>query len=261
MEKRKRIEQDRYERMALAGARQRTCSPSDGFSHSAEVALGAASVAAPLRRPYLQYERAIRAVTPEGAVVLDLGAGTGTHSFISTGSASVIVATDIALSPLRIARERGPVDAIAAVVADSENLPIRDGSVDVVTSAGILYCHDLPALAAEVMRVLVPGGHWVLVDSFDHNPMYRLNRFIGRLRGTRTQLAVTNIPNMKTLAYLRARFSKVEASYHGIFAFAAPLLTRLFGTKSAAKLVDAADSALPMLSRYAFKIVVTLQRY
>jgi ubiquinone/menaquinone biosynthesis C-methylase UbiE len=258
MEERKRIEQDRYEKMARAAQLQQSMSLHHGVEHDGP--LGAAAVDAPLRRPYLEYEGAVRDVTAIGARVLDLGAGTGTHSFAATGRAGFIAATDIAVTALRIARTRDAAGALAPVTADSEVLPFADGSFDVVTSAGILYCHDLPALTAEVLRVLAPGGHWVIVDSFDHNPVYRLNRLIGHLRGARTKLAVVNIPNASTVAYLRARFPQSRVSYHGIFAFAAPLLSRLAGPGRAGTIIDAADSVFPFLSRYAFKFVAVLQR-
>jgi SAM-dependent methyltransferase len=258
MEERKRIEQDRYEAMArAAGAR---LAVSDGGTRRSDEPLGAAAVDAPLRQPYLQFERAVREVTSEGAAVLDIGAGTGAHSFAAAGRAGFIAATDIAVGALCIARQRGAEGALSVVTADSEQLPFADGSFDVVTAAGILYCHDLSALTAEVSRVLVPGGYWVIVDSFDHNPIYRLNRILGRLRGTRTQLAVDNIPNAESLTYLRAHFAQTRVSYHGVFAFTAPLLRRLMGPARAARLIDAADSQLPFLSRYAFKIVVVLRR-
>ncbi len=260
MDERKRIEQARYEGMARAISGSVDAPSTQALLATAP--LGAMAVDEPLRRPYITFENAVRNVTRSGAAVLDIGAGTGTHSFAAADVAGSITATDISPGALHIARSRadGHLLSLSVVAADSESLPFRDGSVDVVTSAGVLYCHDLVALTAEVIRVLSPGGHWVIVDSFDHNPIYRFNRVLGRLRGKRTRLAVANIPTDRTIQYLRTQFSEVTVSYHGVFVFAVPLLKRMLGDARAAIIVDVADARMPFLAKFAFKIVVTAKR-
>jgi ubiquinone/menaquinone biosynthesis C-methylase UbiE len=250
MELRKRAEQQHYN----AKARTANGSTPDGdLEHS-----GCASIPLTLRAPYAAFEHAVRCVTGPGAAVLELGAGTGVHSLIAAGPDRVVVATDIALGALKLAQQRAARvgERLHLVCCDAENLPFRPGTFDVVTCAGALYCFQFEAVLAEVRRLLRRSGAWVMVDSLDHNPVYRLNRALRYLRGTRTGLAVTNIPSMRTLRRLRAEFGRVRVSYHGIFTFVAPLLSRAIGERRAAQLLDAGDRWVPWLGRYAFKIVV-----
>ncbi|HEU4682188.1 MAG TPA: class I SAM-dependent methyltransferase [Gemmatimonadales bacterium] len=250
MERHKRTEQRHYnEKARAAGGKM----PDEALQRS-----GCAAIPLTLRAPYAAFEHAVRCVTGPGAAVLELGAGTGVHSLIAAGPDRVVVATDIAVGALKLAQQRAAAvgERLHLVCGDAENLPFRPGSFDVVTSAGALYCFQFEAVLAEMRRLLRPSGAWVIVDSFNHNPIYQLNRAIGHLRGTRTRLAVTNIPNMRTLRRLRAEFGRVRVSYHGIFTFVAPLLSRAIGDRRAAALLDACDRHCGFLRRYAFKVVV-----
>lgn len=211
-----------------------------------------------LRAPYVEFEQQIRDTAPPGGVVLDVGAGTGVYSFVAAGEGRSLIAVDFSLSSLAQARARSRAcgEPLALLCADAERLPIASGSVDVVTTAGVLYCLDFPLFVREVQRVLRPGGSWVFVDSLDHNPIYRLNRLIGYLRGTRTRRVLTHIPRQRNVDYLRWEFGCVQVSYYGIFSFLGPALNRIIGVESAARWLDRLDRSARALRRFAFKIVV-----
>jgi ubiquinone/menaquinone biosynthesis C-methylase UbiE len=211
-----------------------------------------------LRAPYIEFERLVRGFGRPSAIVLDVGAGTGVHSFAAAGQGCSLIGADISLASLTHARARADALSVhlALLCADAEHLPIASASVDLVTTAGVLYCVDLAAFVREVQRVLKPGGSWIFVDSFDHNPVYRLNRFIGYLRGTRTRRALTNIPSEWTLEYLRQQFGEVRVSYHGIFSFLGPLMSQLVGVEAARRILDKLDHSARLFQRFAFKVVV-----
>lgn len=220
--------------------------------------LGAHGVDVVLRKPYEEYERSVLGNTTEGAVVVDLAAGTGVHSLIARTHASLIIATDISYQAIRVAKKLAADSNfdLNAICADGENLPLRKGSVDVVTCAGALYCFDHPTVVKETRRVLRTDGKLILVDSFDHNPIYRINRLVGWMLGSRTRLAYKNIPTRQTIRLIRNSFSSVTVSFHGLFTFAAPLLSPLLGRQRTARLLDAADSVFGFARLLAFKIVV-----
>lgn len=106
-----------------------------------------------------------------GDAVLDLGAGAGTDTFIAgslAGPNGRVWALDLTLPMLaRLRREataRG-VGNVVAVQADAEHLPLRDGSVDAVTSNGALnLVPDKRRTMAELFRVLRPEGRVQVAD-------------------------------------------------------------------------------------------------
>jgi ubiquinone/menaquinone biosynthesis C-methylase UbiE len=250
MERYKQTEQRHYNQKAQAAGGKM---PDQALQLS-----GCAAIPLALRAPYAAFEDAVRSAAGPGTAVLELGAGTGVHSLIAAGPDRVVVATDIAAGALKLAQQRAAAagERLHLVCGDAENLPFRPGTFDVVTCAGALYCFQFEAVLLEVRRLLRPSGAWVIVDSFNQNPIYQLNRAIGYLRGVRTRLAVTNIPSMRTLRSLRAEFGRVQVSYHGIFTFMVPLLSRAIGERRAAALLDACDRHFGFLRHYAFKIVV-----
>lgn len=102
----------------------------------------------------------------EPATILDVGAGTGFcshHLGQRYGSAQVYV-LDFALNMLKRAKENAGWwqrfrHRYEFIAGDAEQLPLADGSVDMlVSSLAIQWCNDLDRVFAEFRRVLAPGG-------------------------------------------------------------------------------------------------------
>lgn len=102
-------------------------------------------------------------VALEGAVVLDLGAGTGAASraAASAGARSVI-AVDVAAGMLVVDRDRRP----PAVLGDALQLPFPDGAFDTVVAAFALNHLDDPVAALGEASRVTRGGGWVLSSSY-----------------------------------------------------------------------------------------------
>lgn len=247
MEEHKRLEQQWYD---AAAARDLGVQPVD--------TVGATTAPPEFRAPYVDFERRVLAAAKPGATVLDVGAGTGIFSLTARGAGRTLIAADISQMALRIARERARVagEVLLLVCADAERLPFRDHSMDVVTTAGVLYCLDMNAVTKELRRVLRPDGAWVIVDSLNESPIYRLNRWIRLQRHTRTALAAQNVPTTKSLLTLRGAFAEVSLTCHGVLTFLVPLLRPLMGAERAGRFVSAADRRLGWLRHWAFKVVV-----
>jgi len=181
---------------------------------------------------------------------------------MAAGSGATILALDISPESLAVARRRSEAAGVPLLLAvsDGETLPLRNKAAGVLSSAGSLYVFDLTRLTNEVARVLSPGGTWVIVDSFRHNPLYAANRMVGYLRGRRTRLAVTNIPGRQTIRLLSAAFEAVSVTYYGMFSFLGPLLSRVLGESRAAAVLDALDRRIQWAGLLAFKVVIVARR-
>ena len=102
--------------------------------------------------------------------LLDLAGGTGDISFgwLARGGGPAIL-SDINAAMLAVGRDRATQRGFAAglsfLAADAERLPLPDRCVDTVSMAfGLRNCTDKPAVLAEALRVLKPGGRFLCLE-------------------------------------------------------------------------------------------------
>jgi len=138
-------------------------------------ALFAGTADAMRRRAYVPVARYLARRKLKAPVILDAGAGTGRFlSFVKAVQPQArAIALDLSAPYLARAEKRAAKmgQEIETVAAPTENMPLADESVDVVTS--IYLFHELPpkireAAAAEIARVLKPGGIFVFADSIQY---------------------------------------------------------------------------------------------
>jgi ubiquinone/menaquinone biosynthesis C-methylase UbiE len=116
-----------------------------------------------------------------GLTIVDLACGSG--AFLDNlGQAfprARLIGVDLSQPYLEEARRRSGVGAVA--LANAERLPFADASVDAVSC--IYLFHELPprvrpVVAAEIARVLKPGGHLAFADSIQPVDEPRLERML-----------------------------------------------------------------------------------
>jgi SAM-dependent methyltransferase len=112
----------------------------------------------------IELEAMTRLLGPGPGRCLDLGCGTGVSIEPLTDAGWSVVGLDVSSDQLRVARERTGHLAVSLIQGDAAALPFADASFDAVVS---LLTHtdfdDFARVAAEVARVLVPGGRLVYV--------------------------------------------------------------------------------------------------
>ena len=112
-----------------------------------------------------------------GARVLDVACGTGNTAIPLARRGAVVTGVDIAANLLVQARERAEAEGlkVAFEEGDAEQLPYAEGTFDaVVTMFGAMFAPRPEMVAAEMARVLKPGG---LVAMANWNP----TSFTGRM--------------------------------------------------------------------------------
>ena len=251
----KEKEKQRHDDRAAKTLSERTCKSFEK--------LGAAGVPKEIRTPYLVYEAQIKNFSRKGSQILDLCCGNGIFSLVAGPSAASITVTDIAPHNVELALLRGKHYGISlsGKVGDAESLQFEGNSFDIVTCAGSLSYLDHSKVFPEINRILKDEGVFICVDSLNHNPLYRFNRWIHYLIGNRTKSTLLRMPTMQVFDDFEREIGPVVyRSFHGIFSFLIPLLKPFFDPSETRGFLDYLDFLFPALSSQAFKFVVVVQK-
>lgn len=113
------------------------------------------------------------------------------------GSAASVLGLDYSRTAVDAAQSRADALGLPCryVEAELPPLPVADGDVDLVyTGKGaLIWLPDLDAWAAEVARVLVPGGHLLVHEAHPAVPLWAWDADDVRVRPDRSYFARTHV--------------------------------------------------------------------
>ena len=115
--------------------------------------------------------------------VLDVAAGNGNATLAAARRGCIVTSTDYVGSLLERGAERARAERleIAFQVADVEALPFADASFDAVVSTfGVMFAPDHARSAAEMARVVRPGGRIGLANWTPDSLIGRMFKVLGR---------------------------------------------------------------------------------
>jgi SAM-dependent methyltransferase len=113
-----------------------------------------------------------------GRRVLNVGCGEGLDAVILAALGAKVIGLDISDAAVAVTKARayanGVTDRLTALVADATALPVSSGSIDVILAAAVMHHVDIRRAAAELARVLRPGGVAVFVEPLAGPPLVQL---------------------------------------------------------------------------------------
>mgnify|MGYP002401171570 CR=1 FL=1 len=239
--------------------RQRYDRAAEVESTSSELLRGVEGSPRQFHPPYFRYWEHIDSCVGPDDVVLELGAGSGRHTERLAKTSGEVIALDVSEKSLKLGVERAGRN-VSPVCADMEDLPFVDNCFDIVASAGSLSYGDPSEVDAEVYRVLKDGGTLLVVDSLNHNPIYRLNRWVQYRRGQRSLSTIQRIPDIQRIESLSRQFDSVRVEFFGSWLFMFPLASRVVGPGRALEIFADLDGK-KMGERLAFKFVLVAKGF
>jgi ubiquinone/menaquinone biosynthesis C-methylase UbiE len=206
------------------------------------------------KAPFLKYYDEISRKIEPSMNVLELGAGTGRHTSVIYSDAFNLTALDISRKSLALLKARLP--GVEALVASMEEIPLPAKSIDMIISSGSLSYGDPDLVNKEIFRLLKPGGHLIVLDSLNGNPIYRLNRWLHYARGKRTKSTISRIPDKARIRSLSLDFNNSEIFYFGSYLPIMELLQVFLGPDRANQINLKLEKRYPS-KKNAFKFVLT----
>lgn len=214
-----------------------------------------------LMTPYECYVKKICELINENSNVLEVAAGTGDWTLPLLNTNCSLTCADLSSKSLELLEERfaDHDNSLSTSLQDMQRLSFEDNSFDFICCAGGLSYGDNDIVLKEFHRVVKPGGYIICVDSLDHNPIYRLNRFLHFVRGNR---GISTLKRMPTLSLIRSyseEFNLQGVHFFGTFSWLILPLDKLFSSVKLKNISDKLDK-INFLKFLAFKFVLCVQK-
>jgi SAM-dependent methyltransferase len=209
--------------------------------------------------PFELYYKLIQQNIRKDMVVLELGGGTGCHTgeLVLTGASVFIL--DISEESLKVAKIKFP-EIRRTILASMSSIPLAENSVDAIVSCGSLSYGDPVTTSSEIDRVLKPGGILIVLDSLNHNPFYRFNRYIGFLTRIHSKSSINRTPNLPRINQLRGYFLFSQLSYFGSYLWLIIPIKKIIGDSFGVKINNWLEKKFPS-NKNSFKFILICKNH
>ncbi len=209
------------------------------------------------KAPFKKYYKYIEEEVFEARDVLEIGAGTGQHTRPAITPQSDLTVLDISENSIEVLQKKFS-NSVKAVIGNMEELPFPDSSFDLIISCGALSYGDPYKVDREILRTLRPGGTFIFIDSLNHNPLFKINRWIRFLRGSRSLSTILRIPKMKRIQELAKNFHESEFISFGKWIWIHQILNIFLSDELSMRIYNSIEGSNTK-SKYGFKIVAKLK--
>ncbi|MBC2732970.1 MAG: class I SAM-dependent methyltransferase [Desulfobacteraceae bacterium] len=214
------------------------------------------------QRYHVWWAEKMLASAPDKGLWLDLGCGTGwiQEVLLLKNQQRSLIGVDISDGMLRFAqRKKMPV-----VLGDAEKLPFKDGCFDGVMAKGVMHhLSDMASAAAEIARIIKPGGVAVLVDP-NLSPLRAL-KYILKNRDNHFSSLHRSIRPIDLIRQIESYLEIIEFNYFGFFAYPAAFPDILPLSISETRMetliqLDEKIARIPFLKRFCWAFKLTARK-
>ena len=213
----------------------------------------------PLKIPTLFYKSVVNEYSSVNSRILEIGAGMGENTCFLLDSGASVLATDISEISLIALSKRFSTSRLSTKVEDMEKLSFNNEEFDIVCCAGSLSYGDNITVMNEIYRVLKFGGVLIVIDSLNHNPIYKINRYIHYLKGNRSKSTLNRMPTIGLINKYINKFGNGEIKYFGSIVWSYPVLRKILPDHLVVKLSNFIDNKFKIKAS-AFKFVMVLHK-
>ena len=210
------------------------------------------------RLPFQKYYESIENLINADMVVLELGAECGNHTAAAVETKAKVYALDVSQTSLEVCKSN--LIDVRIVLANMEDIPMEKSSIDVILSCGSLSYGDPTKVLNQINRILKPGGSLIILDSLNHNLVYRINRWIYYLKGNTSRSTLKHMPTQETIELFSDQFDEVEIKYFGTYLWMELILSRILGNSMAHDLFNRIEKFFPS-KRNAFKFLLVCRNF
>lgn len=137
-----------------------------------------------------------------------------------------MTALDISPLSLDVLREKFP-GSVQVVCASMDDIPLPNAAFDVIVSAGSLSYVDFQKVLVEIKRLIKVDGALIVIDSLNHNLVYRTNRYLRFLLKQGSYSTLLRMPTTQTIQEFRRCFAVSEVQFFGAYLWILAPLSKL----------------------------------